>query len=123
MSRYLGKTALLAIIASGWFIVAGNAHDKAPISVSLSGVLDDHILITSDIERITIKDVIVNQKKCELYIGKLPEILNFNQTFKFEARNSREDGRPLTADSPTGVCNISEVKIMTDQGDWTFTWR
>jgi len=119
----LVRAPLAAIIATCCFIVDGDAQGKAPIYVRLGGVLNDYILITSDIERITIKDVIVNQGKCELYFEKLPGTVNFNQTSKFEARNSRTDGRQLSEDSPTGVCNINEVKITTDQGVWTFIWK
>lgn len=69
------------------------------------------LLITSKIDELTVEDVIANRGNCSLSFGTknyLPNKLKFGSRFRIRFQGNR--------------CVVSEVDVITSEGEWTFSF-
>ncbi len=115
------KKYIIFIVAM--FFVACGGEDKAPIEVSLyTQGRSNSIDITSLVDSVKIKNVIINRKKCDVNtINSRGWITNFSEAIK---------DKPMilnfgqTSSKIFTLCDkILEVNVETDYGDWTFSFN
>ncbi|EMU8998079.1 hypothetical protein AB7280_04675 [Providencia rettgeri] len=93
--------------------------EKAPIRLSEgpsnAGRSYSKIYITSNVDSVVIKKILVNRGNCKdaEYRPWKPIRLNFGNTYT----------RLFTGKSPGVPCNVIEVAVDTNQGVWTFDFN
>ncbi|TAM01106.1 MAG: hypothetical protein EPN70_20385 [Paraburkholderia sp.] len=100
------KFVTAAIVGIGIILLSGCSDDKPHFSV-VTNPRPPSINITVTSDRETINEVIVNRGNCEItpYVG-VKEPLKFGQ-------------RAIIL---TGMCNVMEVEVKADSGDYTYTF-
>lgn len=110
------------VVFAMFFIACGGA-DKVPIEVNLyTKGRSQSIDITSLVDSIKVKNVIINRGKCDVNtVNSRGWIVSFSEAIK---------DKPMilnfgqTSSKIYTLCDtILEVKIETDQGNWTFSFN
>ena len=114
------KRLVLGILAlSLIFGLSGCSDEESPIKVNAINYVTNMmgypqkipvVKITSLVDSVNIKDVIANNGNCRMTAIRQKE---FPQAVKY--------GKVATA-GYTANCNLLKVKVITNQGDWEFTF-
>lgn len=70
----------------------------------------NRIYIVAKIDRVTIKNVVINRGNCSIvdYKNRLPAIMGYGQTWEIYTSSG---------------CNVIEVSVDTDHGTWTANYQ
>ncbi|MEJ2633230.1 MAG: hypothetical protein P8011_15705 [Acidihalobacter sp.] len=117
------KKRLLAVLVI--LSLSGCGNSSAPVKVAIGGRIDfwtdvhyTEVKVTATADAVTVENIVVNRGNCGIdnrsvaihgdiasIVKALPKKLTFGQTVAVDV---------------VGLCNVSEVTVVTNRGRWTY---